>query len=262
MTRWIDLEGVVNMRDMGGLPTTHGRATQSGRLIRSDNLQDLTPASVTHLVDTLGVTDVVDLRSTLEHRITGEGPLRATSLTHHHHSLVVESDDDARTVDEALALRFEPDGSRGRPKPVRDADFWGRHYTGYVTRRPDSVGAALAAISRSPGGTIVHCAAGKDRTGTVVGMALSVAGVPDDAIVEDYVLSAERIERIIDRLIDVEPYRYSLPSHTIDEQRPKAESMAAVLTHLRDAHGGAEAWLRERGWREDDVARLRSRLLD
>lgn len=262
MTRWIDLEGVVNMRDMGGLPIADGRRTRSGRLIRSDNLQDLSPASVAHLIDVLGVTDVVDLRSTLEHRVTGEGPLRSTGLTHHHHSLVVESDDDARTVDEALALRFEPDGAGGRPKPVRDAAFWSRHYAGYVNRRPDSVSAALDAISRSPGGTIVHCAAGKDRTGTVVGMALSVAGVPDEEIVADYVLSAERIEQIIDRLIDVEPYRYSLPSHTIDEQRPRAESMAAVLDHLREAHGGAQTWLRERGWAEDDVARLRSRLLD
>lgn len=262
MTRWIELEGVVNMRDMGDLPTSDGRRTRTGRLIRSDNLQDLSPTSVSHLVDVLGVTDVIDLRSTLEHRVTGEGPLRKAGLAHHHHSLVVESDDDSRTVDEALALRFQPDGAGGRPKPVRDADFWGRHYTGYVTQRPDSVGAALAAVSRSTGGAIVHCAAGKDRTGTVVGMALSVAGVPDEEIVADYVLSAERIERIIDRLIDVEPYKYSLPSHTIDEQLPRAESITAVLDHLRDAHGGAEAWLRERGWSEEDVARLRSRLLD
>ena len=54
--RWIDLEGVVNMRDVGGLPTRDGGRTAYGRLIRSDNLQDLTDASVTRLVGDLGVT--------------------------------------------------------------------------------------------------------------------------------------------------------------------------------------------------------------
>lgn len=262
MTRWIELEGVVNMRDLGGLPTSDGGVIRERRLIRSDNLQDLTPAAVDRIVGELGVTDVIDLRSMLEHRLTGEGPLRTTELTHHHHSLVVEAADDQDTVDAALALRWQPDGSDGRPKPVRDATFWGRHYTGYLDRRPDSVLAALDAVSRAPGAAIVHCAAGKDRTGTVVGLALSVAGVPDEEIVADYVLSAERIEQIMERLVDVAPYSSSLRTHTVDEQRPRAEAIEAVLTTLREERGGADGWLREHGWTDEDLGRLRARLRD
>ena len=71
MTRWIELDGVVNMRDLGGLPTRDGRTTREGRLIRSDNLQDLSEGDVRHLVEVLGVTDVVDLRSHVEHEVTG-----------------------------------------------------------------------------------------------------------------------------------------------------------------------------------------------
>ena len=71
--RWIDLEGVVNMRDVGGLPTRGGGRTAYGRLIRSDNLQDLTDASVTRLIGELGVTDIVDLRSETEMHLTGPG---------------------------------------------------------------------------------------------------------------------------------------------------------------------------------------------
>ena len=63
---WIELDGVDNMRDVGGLPTSGGGTVVSGRLIRSDNLQELPPASVRHLVDDLGVTDVVDLRTVVE----------------------------------------------------------------------------------------------------------------------------------------------------------------------------------------------------
>src|SRR5215203_3095265 len=74
--RWIELDGLVNMRDVGGLPTVDGGRTASGRLIRSDNLQDLSDADVQHLVDELGVTDVVDLRTGTELHLEGSGPLR------------------------------------------------------------------------------------------------------------------------------------------------------------------------------------------
>ena len=181
MTRWIELDGVVNMRDLGGLPTRDGRTTREGRLIRSDNLQDLSEGDVRHLVEVLGVTDVVDLRSHVEHEVTGAGPLRSTPLTHHHHSLLREDLGADETVEEALAVRW----GRGDPAP-RDGAFWARHYTGYLTRRPDSVAAALAAIRDSAGGTVVHCAAGKDRTGVIVAIAQILAGVAEDAIIADY----------------------------------------------------------------------------
>ena len=255
MTRWIELDGVVNMRDLGGLPTRDGRLTREGRLIRSDNLQDLSEGDVRRLVDEVGVTDVVDLRSNVEYEITGEGPLRATPLTHHHFSLLAEDQDPDRTVEDALAVRW------GREDATpRDGAFWGRHYTGYLTKRPDSVAAALAAVRDSSGGAVVHCAAGKDRTGTVVGMALSVAGVPEEEIIADYVRTAERLEQIIDRLIRVEPYNRSLPTHSLEEQLPRAESMEAVLTHLDEGYGGAVGWLRSSGWTDADVEALRVRL--
>lgn len=65
--RWIDLEGVVNMRDVGGLPTRDGGRTAYGRLIRSDNLQDLTDASVTRLVG----RGLLPIRVTLVVYVTG-----------------------------------------------------------------------------------------------------------------------------------------------------------------------------------------------
>ena len=77
------------MRDLGGLPTRDGGRVTPGRLIRSDNLQDLSEADVRRLVDELGVTDVVDLRSETELHLSGPGPLHEVeSLTHHHHSLL------------------------------------------------------------------------------------------------------------------------------------------------------------------------------
>ena len=84
---WVDLDGVVNMRDVGGLPTADGRSVRTGRLLRSDNLQDLTERDIRRLIDDYGVTDIVDLRSNVEYHAEGPGPLSATPLTHHRHSL-------------------------------------------------------------------------------------------------------------------------------------------------------------------------------
>jgi protein-tyrosine phosphatase len=68
---WIDLDGTANTRDVGGLPTTDGRRSVSRRLIRSDNLQDLSPDDVRLLVEGYGVAAIADLRAELEVRAGG-----------------------------------------------------------------------------------------------------------------------------------------------------------------------------------------------
>ncbi len=255
--RWIHLDGLVNMRDLGGLPTQGGGRTVSGRLIRSDNLQDLSDTDVARLVGDLGVTDVVDLRTETELHLEGPGPLqRAGTTEHHHHSLVTErrAESAAEVARRALVLREAHDRS-----PL-DSAFWSEHYLGYLAKRPDSVDAALRVVATAPGAVVVHCAAGKDRTGIVVALALDVAGVPREEIVADYVLSAERIDAIIGRLLPRDAYGPSLRGQRVDEQTPKAETVARVLEALTERWGGASGWLREQGWSPEDVARLRARL--
>ena len=118
---WIELDGVVNMRDVGGLPTTDGGQVATGRLLRSDNLQDLTEADIDDLVERVGVTDIVDLRSNVELQLEGPGPLRARNLTHHHHSLF--RDDVARGHRRGGAraplVEGGPGGRRRRAAPRR-----------------------------------------------------------------------------------------------------------------------------------------------
>ena len=71
---WIDLDGLVNLRDLGGTPTTDGATIATRRLLRSDNLQSLTPSAIDHLLE-IGLSDVIDLRSTYEVVSEGPGPL-------------------------------------------------------------------------------------------------------------------------------------------------------------------------------------------
>ncbi len=254
--RWIELDGVVNMRDVGGLPTTDGGEVATGRLLRSDNLQELSAEDIARLTDELGVSDIVDLRSHVEVESEGPGPLRSVETVVHHHLTLFREDVREVTAEDALVLPWR----RGEELREVDEDYWTAHYLGYLLDRPDSTSAALEVIAHSRGATIVHCAAGKDRTGTIVALALSTAGVADEDIVADYVATADRLERIVARLVERPAYRDNLVGRSLEEQLPRAESMERLLAALRERYGGGAGWLAAHGWDDADIEALVNRL--
>ena len=135
-------------------------------------------------------------------------------------------------------------------------------YLQYLDDRADSVVEALRTVAYSNGATIVHCAAGKDRTGVVVAFALTEVGVAREAVVADYARSAERVEAILARLRASATYRHDLArDDDVDRHRPKAVTMQRVLDAVDDLHGGVPAWLRDNGWTDGDAAALRVKLL-
>ena len=263
---WIDLDGAVNVRDVGGLPTVDGRTTRPGVLLRSDNLQDLSPADVDRLVRDVGVRTVLDLRSKGEVHLTGPGPLRAAGPVHHQLSLIPEWDGepDREEVDRALdaavqekALPSLPPG----PKQKGPTDL-GDHYTSYIANAGPNIGCALRILADPESGTtVVHCAAGKDRTGVVVALALSLAGVTREAVVEDYLRSAERGEGILARLKSTTSYGPSLAEVQVADITPRAGSIAGLLDHVDRAYGGPHGLAMALGVTEEEVARLGVRLL-
>jgi protein tyrosine/serine phosphatase len=107
---------------------------------------------------------------------------------------------------------------------------------------------------------VVHCAAGKDRTGVVVALALAVAGVGHDDIVADYALTADVIEGIVARLAASPTYAEDMEKRDIASHTPRAETMDRVLTLLDERWGGPAAWLTEHGFGAEDQAALRARL--
>ena len=201
--RWIGLDGAVNVRDCGGLPAA-GTRVASGRLVRADNLQDLSAQDVRTLVDVLRVRDVVDLRTETERRLEGAGPIEGESrVTVHHLSLHRESDESPELDDLERVERLEGDLVLPWQRDVvaeRQARSARSSYLNYFHDRPDSLVESLRTIARSEGAVLVHCAAGKDRTGVVIALALHLAGVEREMIVDDYLLTADRIEAIMARL--------------------------------------------------------------
>ena len=135
-------------------------------------------------------------------------------------------------------------------------------YLGYLRRRPDSLVAAIRTVAAPSheGAVLIHCAAGMDRTGVVVALALDAAEVERQAIVDDYFATAERIEAIIARLAASPTYASEVEVFNASEFAPRAETMARFLTLVDERHGGAASWLLEHGLSEAELAALRARL--
>ena len=135
-----------------------------------------------------------------------------------------------------------------------------RAYMSYLRRRPDSVVDSMRAIARAEGAVLVHCAAGKDRTGVVVAIALDAAGVDRDTIVADYLATRERIDAIMARLVSSATYRAELEGHEPQRHAPRPGTMERVLELVDQRFGGSVAWLAAHGLRVPDLERLRRRL--
>jgi protein-tyrosine phosphatase len=259
---WIDLDGLANLRDVGGIPTVDGGKIIPGRLLRSDNLQALTTSDVDQLLG-LGLTDVIDLRSDYEVAQEGPTPLARTGVRIHQFSLfreweigVGESKPDVRPEvlpEEALPwIDLEPS--------VELDNEVASVYFSYLVDRPDSVLAALRAIAHAPGAALVHCAAGKDRTGTMVALALSVADTDRQAIIDDYVASSERIEDVVGRLMASPTYAENLEGRPISSHVSHAETMISFLRYIDETFGGVLPMLIKMGWTAEDTDQLRAKL--
>ncbi len=281
--QWITLDGAVNVRDLGGTATGDGRTVLAHRLIRADNLQDLSTRDVRRLVVDCEVRRVVDLRTDVEVRGEGPGPLIG----------------DRRVYIEQLSLFVEPDdvevvnGTAGpeilpwQSVPASDATRVqaDESYLAFLAQRPANVMRALRLIAQPGGATVVHCAAGKDRTGVIVALALAAVGVPAQAIVADYARSAERIEQIVARLAASPTYRADIATGSMDDHRSQPASMQRFLTALDERavderaideagmeagmdeagmderFAGARRWLNAHGWTERDQHALEAALL-
>jgi protein tyrosine/serine phosphatase len=268
----VRLDGTTNTRDLGGLPTTDGARTVPGRILRSDNLQTLSEDDVRRLVSEIGLREVIDLRTTAEILLEGRGPLRQVAeVTHRHFSLLPERghhtdvfavEEEEPLADlpadwvESLLPRQTAEHDQAEPPAVRS-------YLSYLGDRSDNVVGSLRALATTgPGASLVHCAAGKDRTGVVVALALAVAGVEHDEIVADYAMTAEVIDALVAKLATSPTYAEDMERRDIASHTPRAATMDRVLTLLDERHGGASGWLDEHGFGADDQAALRSRLRD
>lgn len=240
--RWVELDGVDNMRDLGGLRVRDGATTRLGCTFRSSTFQGATSADVV-AIRQLGLRTVIDLRMPAEAEREGQGLLGGDGLR------IVNLP--ISTV-EPTETHLVPDGSQ-----VDLAVLYHAMLEGSGESVP-----AIARIVANPAGHPVafHCAAGKDRTGIVAAVLLDAVGVEQDAIVADYALTTLRLDRIRQRLRSLPSYR-DLSPVARGNLGAAPETMRGFLWLLHERHGGGADWLRANGLSEADLAGLRVALV-
>lgn len=242
--RVIVLEGAFNARDAGGLPTVDGHTVRRNVLLRMDSPQRLTERDAEILLDEHGVRTILDLRYTDESREHGIGPLKREDVVHI--NVPIRSSDSMVAPGLRAAVEAAPE------RPVWEVTY--EYYKGYFqTNDGSALVAALHELVR-PDATpvLVHCAAGKDRTGVVVALAQAMAGVNNDIIAADYAASAAAVPKIVARLAELGGYGELDPQDT-DKQLTKAETMLALMDWVDHEFGGAREFLYQRGMSNRDL---------
>jgi protein-tyrosine phosphatase len=237
--RMLDWPDCRNARDLGGLPTGDGQRIRTGALIRCDDLAYLTGEGVA-AVRAAGVSRIVDLRGTAE-----VAALPSPFRDDHRYRWIPMIDEDADR----------------RRDPVAEATQLGT-YRASARRNAHRIVAALRAVVEAPPGAVaVHCAAGKDRTGMVVAIALTAAGVPPDVVALDYARTAECLrERHEAELAALPPGPERETLRHWQGARP--ETILGMLAHIEDRYGGVPAYLTRHGLTPGELAALRVRLRD
>lgn len=248
MSRSLTWDGCFNVRDLGGLETASGGRTRRGAVVRADNMRGLSAEGWQAALDH-GVRRLVDLR--FEGEVPGEPDAHETveihgiSLFGEHNPTHERAFDDRVRTGEDIASLF--------------ADL----YVRTLERSPDRVAAAVAAVADADHthGVVIHCFAGKDRTGIVSALLLGVAGVPDEIVAADYAESEPNVALLFRDWVARAENESELELRRRVIQAPH-DTMVAVLAWLRESADGAAAYLREAGLGEEQIVRLRRRLID
>lgn len=222
--RRLTWEGCTNVRDLGGLKTREGRVTRWGAVVRSDHPARLTPTGWSALY-AHGVRTILSLYTAGHVEVIPDTAPRPTDLT----TLEIPVEDVAATE---FIQRYGT------------SDLWCTpfYYPDALRQWPDLHAAAVQAVAQArPGGVLIHCQRGVDRTGIVALLLLALAGVTPEEILADYALS-------------VDPEREAILAR---EHTTTREVILGTLAGL-----DVEAYLRSGGLSQADVETARARLLE
>jgi protein tyrosine/serine phosphatase len=238
--RNLGFTSTYNFRDVGGYAGLDGRTVRWRRLFRADSLHRLKGEDWAAF-SALGVRTVIDLRRTFEVEEHGRVP-EAEGLDYH--NLVLEHVD----------WKDVP-----HPEEVQHERWLADRYLNFAEDGHAALAAALGIIAdEAAAPVVVHCMAGKDRTGVTCALALALIGVSDADITADYALTTTAMQSLVEYLREHNPAAVDGQEHMFDSP---AEAMQLFLTDLRARHGSVENYARDIGLTDDQIASMRKSLL-
>jgi protein-tyrosine phosphatase len=224
LARHLNLEGASNFRDLGGYPTSDGRIVRWRQIYRSNHLGHLTAADI-DVVRTLGVRSAFDFRGVEERAMAVCGVETITV-----HSLPIEP-----TVVAALRARL----AAGSLSAEVAMEIMRESYRNYVRLNTHSFRELFAHLVEDRAPLVIHCTAGKDRTGFACALLLHALGVPDDVIANDYLLTNRFYRRDPSASTDLpDDVRQAIGS-------VEASFLAAGFDAISSDYGDLEAYLRD-----------------
>ena len=222
--RHFDLQGASNFRDLGGYPADHGRTVRWRQIFRSNHLGHLTADDI-EIVRALGVRSAFDFRG-LEERAVAICGLQEIAV----HSLPIEP-----TVVAALRAKL----ASGSLSASDAREIMRESYRNYVRLNTHSFRALFAHLLDDHAPLVIHCTAGKDRTGFACALVLHALGVPDEVIGEDYLLTNRFYRRDLSSATDLpDDVRQAIGS--VD-----ASFLAAGFDAIRADYGHLDSYLAE-----------------
>lgn len=242
MQRRLTLDSIENIRDLGGYSTSNGKQTRWRSFLRADHYRSWTPATCQALID-YGVKLVIDLRA----------PHETISLPNSF------ADSEQVTY---LNLPFMPNEVQsGIPFQTLLNRLEDPHemYAFMLDECKTPIGEIFTAIAtHNTPTTLFHCHAGKDRTGVIAALLLSLAGVDDDAISQDYALTGDYLsERLTNERVQAVAMGEDMRRHDALSITP-LQSMRTTLGYLRDRHTDTPAYLQACGVSNDHINVLRA----
>lgn len=240
--RW---DACYNVRDLGGYQTNDGGHTRWRALLRADNLCRLTPVGCAALAE-YGVRTILDLRSASELKLAP-------------HPLAQQSVPNGTLAYLNLPAIDETDAAGAAAMDAAESTL--EVYCLWIERYRAQMAAIVMAVARAPqGGVLIHCHAGKDRTGLATALLLALAGVAETTIAEDYALSDTYLQPLYEELLSNGPQDPSERERLERQLTSPPETMLSVLTYLDRQHRGVYSYLLESGVTERDIERVRGRL--